>query len=445
MQIREISVIGLGKLGMPLAACLAEKGYRIIGVDKKPKTVQRVNSGHSPVYEPGLEKIMRKNCRRIKATKNYDKAILNSQITFIVVPTPSDKKGGFSLEFVLRACKEIGNSLKKKETYHLVVLTSTVLPGSINERVIPILEASSGKQCGQGFGFCYNPEFVALGSAIRDLLNPDLVLIGQSDQRAGETLQRLYKHFFNNKPPVVRMNFVNAEVVKLSINTFVTTKISFANMLARICEKLPGSDVDVVTSALGLDSRIGSKYLKGAIGYGGPCFPRDNRALGRLAAQLGEKSFLTEATDHTNRSQVSYLKDLVLSKLPRGGVVGILGLAYKPNTDVVDESQGFLLAKGLLKEKVRVVAYDPMAMKNAKKILKGKIKFSKTMHSCVQSADTVILITPWEDFKNLDSELVKNRIKKRVLIDCWRILDVSKFEKTTEYIPVGIGLTPCPP
>jgi UDPglucose 6-dehydrogenase len=191
---------------------------------------------------------------------------------------------------------------------------------------------------------CYNPEFIALGSVIRDFLNPDFVLIGESDERSGQVLEGIYRQVCENDPPIVRMNFINAELTKLAVNTFVTTKISFANMLARICERLPGADVDVVTRALGLDSRIGAKYLKGAVSYGGPCFPRDNLALIATARKVGAPADIAEATDRFNRWQVGWLADLVWAYLPEGGVVGILGLAYKPNTDVVEESVGLLLA-----------------------------------------------------------------------------------------------------
>jgi UDPglucose 6-dehydrogenase len=180
---------------------------------------------------------------------------------------------------------KIGKALARKNSYHLVVLSSTVMPGA-TEKIRQMLEQTSGKRCGEEFGFCYNPEFIALGSVIRDMLNPDMLLIGESDERAGQILAGIYGNVCKSKPVVARMNFVNAELTKLSVNTYVTTKISYANMLAEICEKLPGADADVVTSALGLDSRIGRKYLKGALGYGGPCFPRDNVAFAALARSL---------------------------------------------------------------------------------------------------------------------------------------------------------------
>jgi len=356
-----------------------------------------------------------------------------------LLPTPSEKEGGFSLSHVLPACTRIGSALRRKAAFHLVVLTSTVLPGSTEGEVKRALEENAGAACGERFGLCYSPEFVALGSVIRDLLNPDFVLIGESDCSSGDLLVGLYKHFCENNPPVVRMGFVNAEVTKLALNTFVTTKITFANMLARICEQLPGADVDVVTSALSLDSRIGGKYLKGAIGYGGPCFPRDNVALASLARKLGAEATLAEATEQANRHESLRLANLVKSKLSAGGKVGILGVAYKPNTDVVEESQGMLLAQRLLADNIPVCLYDPVAARNARRLLPEAAVFSASVEECVQFGDVVVIATPWEEFKRL-SPAVLNRIgARKVVIDCWRLLDCCLYDEIVEYVPVGVS------
>src|SRR5579872_1702809 len=235
------------------------------------------------------------------------------------------------------------------------------MPGSTGGTLLPALEAHSGKKCGLDFGLCYNPEFIALGSVIRDMLHPDMILIGESDPRSGALLEELYNGVCESNPRIQRMNYVNAELTKLSVNTYVTTKISYANMLAEICETLPGADVDVVTTAIGCDSRIGQKYLKGGLGYGGPCFPRDNVAFSALARANGAPALLAEATDALNKRQVPRLAALVMAHLPEGGTAGVLGLSYKPNTEVVEESQGLALAKYLAEHDVAVAVYDPAA------------------------------------------------------------------------------------
>lgn len=441
-SVQTVSVIGLGKLGAPIAACFADKGYQVIGVDIDPQRVRLVNEGRAPVFEPGLEEIIRANKKRLHATDDYERAILESDITFIVVPTPGDEHGGFSLRCVLAASERIGDALRERDEYHLVVMTSTVLPGAIDNEIRPVLEARSDKRCGRDFGLCYSPTFIALGNAINDFLNPDFILIGESDPKAGDLLASFYQTICDNRPPIARMNIINAEITKLAVNTFVTTKITFANILARICEQLPGANVDVVTSALGLDSRIGPKYLKGAIGYGGPCFPRDNIALSFLARQLGVPAMLAEATDKANRQQVSHLVELVKSKLPSDGAVGVLGLGYKPNTDVVEESQGLLLAQALLREGIPVVAYDPVGIENARKELKGSIRFASSVEECVQESDVLVITTPGEEFRHIPPQTLKRQNAPRVVIDCWRILDQDHIKAVADYIALGIGTQP---
>ena len=210
-------------------------------------------------------------------------------------------------------------------------------------------------------------------------------------------------------------------------------------MLAKICERLPGAEVDVVTSALGLDSRIGKKYLKGDVGYGGPCFPRDNLALSFMVRQLGSVATLAEATDGANRQEIQRLGELTKSKLPVDGVVGILGLAYKPNTDVVEESQGLLLAQRLSAEGISVAVYDPEAMKNAEVVLGNSVVFAKSPQECVQRADVVVIATPWNEFKHLPKKGLCRNGSRRVLIECWRLLDPKLYESVVEYIPIGVG------
>src|SRR3954452_19942086 len=333
----KISISGLGKLGAPMAAVMAHKGNVVVGVDLNPAYVTAIQQGRPPVNEPGLAEMILQNRERLSATLDYDEAIAATEVTFIIVPTPSGTDGTFSLRYVMSAAEKIGAALRRKNGWHVVVLSSTVMPGSTGGKLLPALEAYSGKKCGVDFGLCYNPEFIALGSVIRDMLQPDMILIGESEKRSGDTLEQLYRSVCESGPRIQRMNYVNAELTKLSVNTFVTTKISYANMLTQICETLPGADVDVVTSALGCDSRIGPKYLKGGLGYGGPCFPRDNIAFSAMARTNGVPALLAEATDAMNKPQAPGLAEIILSRLPQGGTAGILGLSYKPNTEVIDE------------------------------------------------------------------------------------------------------------
>jgi len=432
-------VIGLGKLGSPLAACLAGKGINTVGVDVDPRKIEAINRGESPVHEPGMNEMLARAGGRLTATEHIEAGVCSSEVTFIVVSTPSEPNGGFSLRYVTPACEAIGRALAGKKDYHVVVLTSTVMPGTTGGPIRETLERVSGKKCGLDFGLCYSPEFIALGSVIRDFLNPDMLLIGESDLRAGSTLESLYLSVVENSPAVARMNWVNAEITKLAVNTYVTTKISFANMLARVAERLPGANVDVVTAALGLDTRIGSKYLKGAVSYGGPCFPRDNLAMSALARQLGAPADLSETVDTFNRGQVRWLAEVVESHLTNGGSVGILGLTYKPSTDVVEEAVGFLLAKELLRRGKKVIAYDPEGQKNTAKVLHDTVSFATKAEDCVRQCDVVVLATPWQEFSAIPPAQWSRPGNPRVVVDCWRVLKQIADQEGVRYIALGMG------
>lgn len=439
-RIKRISVIGLGKLGAPLAACLASRGFTVIGADIAPRVVASINEGRPPIQEPGLADLM-VHCRgRLTATTDVQAAVRASEATFVVVPTPSEADGRFSLRFILETCTEIGQALRDK-TYHLMVITSTVMPGSTGGPVKQRLEEASGKRCGPDFGLCYNPEFIALGSVIRDMLNPDFILVGESDRDAGDLLVTVYDRLCDGKPPVRRMSFANAELTKLALNTFVTTKISYANMLAQICERLEGGDVDVVTGALGLDSRIGSAYLKGGLAYGGPCFPRDNLALCALAQDLGVKPLLGEATHAANRLQIARIIDLVATVHPDGNApVAILGLAYKPDTDVVTESPGLALAQGLLARGIAIRLYDPVALESARMALDGKGEYATSVSECCRGAGLIAIMTPCREFKALRPEMLADGARRPVILDCWRMLDSEAFSERAQYIGLGRGM-----
>jgi UDPglucose 6-dehydrogenase len=433
-----VSVIGLGKLGAPLCAVLASKGHQVIGVDLNSLFVEAINQGKAPVEEPRLQELIDANKGRLTATINYEKAILGSDITFMIVPTPTDANGIFTNKYVIDSLKSIGAALRMKDGYHVVNITSTVMPGSCDGEIRDVLEASSGRSVGDGVGLCYNPEFIALGSVVHNMLNPDMILLGESDSRAGEMLASVYQSTCENSPPVMRMNLVNAELTKISVNTYVTTKISFANMLADICERLPGADVEVVTKAAGMDSRIGSKYLRGAIGFGGPCFPRDNLAFAKLAHSLGARPDLAEATDRLNNYQIDRLFSAAKKLLAGRNHVGILGLSYKPDTPVVEESQGVELAARLGDEGLTVTVYDPLALKNAMLKLKGKVIAVGSAEDCVKSADLVIIVTAWAEFRQIPASAFLRKAERVDVLDCWRLLP-TELQSVANFHHIGRG------
>jgi len=434
-----ISVVGLGKLGLCVAACLAYKGCKVFGVDVDPRKVDSINRGVVPIYEPRLSEMLG-TCRDIlTATQDYRYAIKNSDVTFIVVNTPSNPDGSYSSKQLIPASREIGHAIKDKNSFHVVAVTSTVLPGITDNIVKPTLEDTSGKRCGTDFGLCYNPEFIALGSVIHDFLNPDLVLIGESDTKSGEVLSRIYRKICENDPKIVRMSVANAELTKIALNSYVTMKISFANTLAEICERLPGGDVDVVTSALGLDKRIGSRYIKGGLGFGGPCFPRDNDAFSFFAKQIGCRARLAEACDQVNKDQIGRIVQIVERKLNGNGKIAILGLTYKTNTNIIESSQAIDIAKALRGCGHSISVYDPLGMDNAKDLLRDEVEYANSAKECIANADVCIIATPWDEFKKLSPEDFTTEVDRPVIIDCWRILDRNHFSEKTDYVGIGLG------
>ncbi len=439
-MIENVSVIGLGKLGASMAAAFASRGLNVVGVDVNESSVEAVNEGRAPVQETDLGETIAANRERIRATLSHDDAVQSSDISFVIVPTPSNEKGSFSLQYAEWAFKEIGKALAKKSGYHNVVLTSTVLPGSTRQALLPVLERESGKKAGRDFGLCYSPEFIALGSIIRDFLNPDFTLIGELDEKCGAQLEEIYSRVMTNRAPSARMSIENAELTKISVNTFVTTKITFANMLAEICEKIPGGNIDVVSSALGMDTRIGRKYLTGSLGYGGPCFPRDNVALTFIANELGIKARLAETTDSMNRAIAERLAGRIISHVPKGATVAVLGLAYKPYSHVTEESQGVQIAQELSNSGLRVVAFDPLSSEMEIEELRRSIVVLDSIDECLQQAQAVVITTPDPAFASLGPDEFKNQWSEIVVFDLWRLLR-AKIEGRDgiRYIAAGLS------
>ena len=321
-----------------------------------------------------------------------------------------------------------------------MVLTSTVLPGAMRHGLLPILEQHSGKKGGAGFGFCYSPEFIALGSVIRDFLNPDFLLIGELDSASGEHLAACYADIMGPAVPARRMTLENAELAKIAVNSFVTMKITYANMLAEICAAIPGGDVDVVSDALGLDARIGRKYLTGGLGFGGPCFPRDNVALGFIATALGARPDLLVTTDRLNRSLAERLLTQLGPRVTRDTSVAVLGLAYKPFSHVTEESQAIMIVKAFLEHGVRVLAYDPLARQNADIELGGRALIMDSAGDCLRDADVVLITTPDPQFKALKAADFRRAGRTVVVVDFWRILAAELAgAEGIDYLPYGQG------
>jgi UDPglucose 6-dehydrogenase len=424
-ELQKIAVIGLGKLGACIAACLAERGFDVIGTDVDVRKVEQLRQGKAPVDEPKLQETIEQGASRLRATTNVRELVENSEAAFFIVPTPSLPDGSFNNEFLLKAVRQVAEYVRdlKKRNY-LFVINSTVTPGSCDEVFGPMLEQVLNGKWGQDFGVCYNPEFIALGDVIKGLLAPDFVLMGESDKHSGDALEQLYRRFCTNAAPVQRMSIVNAELTKISVNCAVTMKISFVNQLSGVCSKIPGADAHVILRALGNDRRIGKEYLKPGLGFGGPCFPRDNRLFQYIAKKVGASAPLAEATDRVNEAVNDRLLQTVLSHA-KDKPVSILGLAYKPFSNVTECSPGIWLCEQLAQRKQRVFVHDYMVTSTELNGVSKAVQFCADPAQLVKmGASTLVVTCPWPGYKDLFSpNVVESLANGTTVIDPWLLLD----------------------
>lgn len=398
-----VSVIGSGYVGLVTGMGFVKLGNEVIFVDVDDRKIRMINNAQPPIYEEGLEELMREFKGKYYATKDYREAILNSDVTFIAVGTPSREDGSIDLKYVKEASKSIGEALKEKKDYHVVVVKSTVLPGTTEEIVKPILEEYSGKKAFEDFGLAMNPEFLREGVALKDFLNSDRIVIGVQDERTKKVLEELYAPI---DAPKLFTDIKTAEMIKYASNAFLATKISFANEIGKICKKLR-IDSWKVFEGVGLDHRISPHFFKTGIGWGGSCFPKDTRALIRKAEELGEDPIILKAVVEVNERQPLKLIELLKKHVPelKGKTIGVLGLAFKPNTDDVRETRAYIVIKRLLDEGARVLAYDPQAMENFKRFYPNvgeRVEYANSAEEVLKRSDVILIVTEWSEFEELD-------------------------------------------
>jgi UDPglucose 6-dehydrogenase len=435
----KVSVVGLGKLGLCTAACFAARGHEVVGMDSNEHLIAALSARRCPIDEKGLPALLREAWDRLTVTSDILKAVQETDFTAIIVPTPSTEQGDFTNVYVEKAIEAMAPALRHSKGFHVVDVVSTVMPGSSETIFKPLLERMTAKRCGVDFGLVYNPEFIALGSVIHNFLNPDMVLIGASDDRSAEMTLELYHQTCDNLPHFAVMSLINAEITKLSINCFCTTKISFANELAMICERTPGADVDVVTAAIGKDTRIGSKYLSGGLGFGGPCFPRDNRAFQVFAEGAGQSAHLAPQVVAINHQTVEHLAALVSGHIKPGDRVAVLGLSYKPDTHIIEESQSIELAVRLADKRYKVCVYDPKALDSARAALGERVSYAQDAYSAAEGADALVMMTRWPEFEALDwTRMAAAANEGAWLIDSWRIYKTAPPEGF-RYHGLGLG------
>jgi UDPglucose 6-dehydrogenase len=357
-SIESVSVCGLGKLGACIAATFASRGFPVVGVDIDPEKIRKVNAALPPVDEPLLAETMVEAKGRLHATDDPAEAV-QTDASFFIPPSPSLPDGSFSNEYLLKAMQPIARAVRDAgKKRHIFVCSSTTTPGAVDGVLIPMLEKETGWRCGSDFHVCYNPEFIALGNVINGLLEPDMVLIGEGDPESGAALEELYRKYTRNKCRIARMSIISAELTKISVNSYITMKISFTNQLRMIAEQFPNADINMMLDAIGTDTRIGKKYLQAGLSYGGPCFPRDNRLLAYAAREVGLEAPLAEASDRVNELTKEKLLLRVKKLVTKQEAVLILGLSYKPDTYITEESAGLYLAQHLKRHGYKVLVHD---------------------------------------------------------------------------------------
>lgn len=445
MKKQKISVIGLGYVGLCTAVGFASKGHCVTSSDVDPEKTTKINQGIPPFHEPGLQEKLKTSLKNklLKCiTGQAEQAISETDLTFVTVGTPSKPDGSINLQYIENASHEIGKALGRKASYHVVAIKSTVVPGTTQNTIKPILELESNKKCGKDFGLCTNPEFLRQGSAFQDTLHTDRIVIGEHDKKSGNTLENLYKNFYRKKtPPMIRTSLSTAEIIKYASNAMLATKISFINTIANICEQIPSADVEIVAEAMGLDKRIGPLFLDAGLGYGGSCFPKDTKALIATSKALGYTPELLEAVENVNNTQPLKTAEICRKQLGnlKGKHIAILGLAFKPDTDDMREARVIPIINQLLKEGAVVTAYDPVAVPVARTIFNDKIKYAASAKECLKNAECCIIATEWSELKNLKPEDFVKNMKQPLLIDGRRIYNPKTFKQQLTFIATGLG------
>jgi len=441
----KISVIGAGYVGLCAAVGFASRGYSVVACDVDEEKIEKLNKGIPPFHEPGLQEKLSESIEtgNLKGVVGQiDKVILDTDLTFVAVGTPSKPDGSIDLKYIESAACNIGKALKQKSSYHVTIIKSTVVPGTTQNIVKPILEKESKKAAGDGFGLCMNPEFLRQGSAFQDTINADRVVIGSLDKRSGDVLEDVYKGFYSSYvPTIIRTSLSTAELIKYASNSMLATKISFINTIANICEKIPGADVKVVATAMGLDKRIGPLFLDAGLGYGGSCFPKDVKALIACSKSLGYTPELLDSVEQVNKTQPFKAVEFCREQLGllEGKKIAILGLAFKPDTDDMREARVIPIINQLLKEGAKVVAYDPVAITIAKTIFNDKITYTSSALKCIKDADACIIVTEWDEFKKLTPQDFTKNMKQPILIDGRRIFNPETFKTTMKFVALGLG------
>lgn len=445
------SVVGAGYVGLAVGIGLASVGHNVICVDNDTEKVKLIRNGISPIYEKGLHKLLKEvlENKRFSVTTELRPAILDSEITFICVGTPTKPDGNIDLAQIKFVSAQIGKVLRQKKDYHVVVVKSTVVPETSSKIVLPIIKETSGKG-NEEFGLCMTPEFLREGSAIEDFLNPDRIVIGELDQRSGDVLVKLYTGF---DVPILRTSLETAEMIKYTNNALLGTLISFSNEIANICERIPNVDVVDVLHAVCLDKRLNPvinkklinpeilAYLIAGCGFGGSCLPKDINALISFSESKDYSPKLLVSVLDINERRPIHLVNQAERELDNlaGKRIAVLGLAFKPESDDIRYSPAIPAIEELLRRGATVSVYDPRAMANARNIFQNAdLRWCNSVKEVIKDAEACLLITRWEEFSRITPELLVKEMKQPIFIDGRRLLNSRKFQGKAKYIGIGL-------
>ena len=431
----KIAIIGTGYVGLVSGVCFAEFGFDVTCVDKDQSKIQALKQGEVPIYEPGLETILKRNteANRLFFTSDLNKAVKNSDVVFIAVGTPSRRGDGHAdLSFVYGVSKEISCSI---EGYTLIVTKSTV-PVGTGEKVKDIIIKNNPNA---EFDIVSNPEFLREGSAIEDFMRPDRVVVGLETERAKKIITTLYRPLFLLETPIIFTSLESSELIKYASNAFLAVKISYINQMSDLCENV-GANIDDIAKGMGLDKRIGNKFLHTGPGYGGSCFPKDTLALVKTAKDNKTSISLVEETVKYNDLRKKGMVDKILQAVGdiKNKNIAILGLAFKPETDDMRESPSIDIINGLLKLKANIFVYDPAAMLEAKQIFSDKVNFSYSSQECTTDKDILIILTEWNEFRALEPKSILELMKGNTIIDLRNIFDPQEMsDANINYVSLG--------
>jgi UDPglucose 6-dehydrogenase len=443
-MVRHIHIVGAGYVGLVSAVLYAQKGHLVTIYEKDETKRNAMRSGRATFFEPNLEQLLAESIQEGCLEVVADPVLVgvSPDLFFVTVGTPSRRDGSVDLSAVMAACRDIAEWMKGSSGYRVLAIRSTTFPGTTCGPVRELVEKFSGKRAGRDFGLVAYPEFLREGSAIHDMLHPDRVVLGEFDERSGNVLEEFIQEFYGaNLPPVLHVSPTSAEMIKYASNAFLATKVAFMNEIANLCERFENVDVRRVADGMGYDPRIGRAFLDAGLGFGGSCLPKDLRALVEGAKENGVRLRIPEAALASNELQplrVIRLARELIGRL-KGKRAAVLGLAFKPGTSDMREASSVKVVRALLDAGMHVSTHDPAAMPDAARFFGKRVKYAETIRDCLEGADCCFIVTEWDDFRTIPSDLFLDVMAQPIVIDGRRVLDPSKLDPRITYRGIGLG------